>query len=47
LKSGALLIILNDNERKDATSLNKEKKDKMLVMTERDIQDLKNKQTMY
>jgi len=30
---------LNDDETKDATSLNKEDKDKMLVMIEKDIQD--------
>jgi hypothetical protein len=39
LKIGTLLIILNDDETKDATSLNKEDKDKMLVMIEKDIQD--------
>ncbi len=37
LKNGVLLIILSDEEAKDATSLNKEDKDEMRVVTYRDI----------
>ncbi len=41
MKNGVLLIILNDDEVEDATSLSEEDKDKMLVMIEMDIQELK------
>lgn len=46
-KNGALLIILNDDDAKDATSLSEEDKDEMLVVTKRDIQELKDRQTIY
>jgi hypothetical protein len=42
LKNGVFLIVLNDEETTDATSLREEDKDEMLVVTEKDIQELKN-----
>jgi hypothetical protein len=33
LKNGVLLIVLNDEETRDATSLREEDKDEMLVVT--------------
>jgi 3-deoxy-D-manno-octulosonic-acid transferase len=47
LKNGALLIVLNNDETEDATSLSEEDKDKMLVVTKRDIKELKDRQKMY
>jgi len=47
LKNDALLIVLNDDETKDATSLSEEDKDEILVVTKRDIQELKDRQTIY
>jgi hypothetical protein len=44
---GVLLIVLSDNKIKDATSLSKKDKDKMLVMIEMDIQELKDRRMMY
>jgi hypothetical protein len=41
LENGVILIILNDDETEDATSLSEENKDEMLVMIERDIQESK------
>jgi hypothetical protein len=38
---------LNDDDAKDATSLSEEDKDEMLVVTKRDIQELKDRQTIY
>jgi len=35
LKNGVLLIVLNDNEIEDATSLSKENKDEILVVAEK------------
>jgi hypothetical protein len=43
LKNGLLLIDLSDEEVEDATSINKENEDKMLVVTEKDIQKFKGK----
>jgi hypothetical protein len=43
LKNGLLLIDLSDEEVEDATSLNEENEDKMLVVTEKDIQKFKGK----
>jgi hypothetical protein len=37
LKNGVLLIVLSNEEVKDATFLSKEDRDKMLVIIERDI----------
>ncbi len=47
LKNGLLLIDLSDEEVEDATSINKENEDKMLVVTEKDIQKFKGKWMMY
>ncbi len=47
LKNGALLIVLNDDETKDATSLSEKNKDEMLVVTKRDIKELKYREMMY
>jgi hypothetical protein len=46
-KNGVMLIVLNDNETEDATSLSKKDKDEMLIMTKKDIQELKDRRTMY
>ncbi len=43
LKNGVILIVLSNNEAKDATSLSEEDKDEMLVVIEKDIQEFKNK----
>ncbi len=47
MKNGLLLIDLSDEEVEDATSLNEENEDKMLVVTEKDIQKFKGKWMMY
>jgi hypothetical protein len=41
LKNGVILIVLNNDEIEDATSLSEEDNTEMLVMTKRDIQALK------
>jgi hypothetical protein len=41
LENGIILIVLNDDEIEDATSLNEENKDEILVMIEKDIQESK------
>jgi hypothetical protein len=43
LKNGALLIVLSDDKAKDVTSLSEEDRDKMLVVTKRNIQELKDR----
>jgi hypothetical protein len=43
LKNGVLLIVLNNNKVEDATSFSKEDNNEMLVMIERDIQELKDR----
>ncbi len=41
LKNDVILIVLNNDEIEDATSLSEEDNTEMLVMTKRDIQELK------
>jgi hypothetical protein len=47
LENGVILIVLSNDETKDATSLSEENKDEMLVMIERDIQEFKYRRTIY
>jgi hypothetical protein len=47
LKNGVILIVLSNNKAKDATSLSEEDKDEMLVVTKKNIQEFKKKQTMF
>jgi hypothetical protein len=42
LKNGVLLIVLSDEETKDATSFSEKGKDEMLVVVEKDIKEFKN-----
>ncbi len=42
LTNGVVLIILNDEETKDAISFSEENKDEMPTMTKRDIQEFKD-----
>ncbi len=47
LKNGVFLIVLSDEEAKDATSLSGEDEDEMLVVTKKNIQEFKDPRTMY
>jgi hypothetical protein len=47
LKNSVFLIVLSNKETKDATSFSEEDKDKMPVVTKRDIQEFKDTRTMY
>jgi hypothetical protein len=47
LKKGVFLIVLNDEETKDATSFCEEDKDEMPIVIDKDIQEFKDTQTMY
>jgi hypothetical protein len=47
LKNGVVLIVLSDEETKDATSFSEKDEDEMPIVTKRDIQEYKDTQTMY
>jgi hypothetical protein len=47
LTSSSFLIVLSNEETKDAISVSEENKDKMSIVTKRDIQEFKDTRTMY
>jgi hypothetical protein len=47
LKNDVLLIVLSDEEAKDATSFSEKDEDDMPIVTKRGIQEYKYTQTMY
>jgi hypothetical protein len=47
LKNGVLLIFSSNKEIEDATSLSEEDEEEMPIVVEKDIQEFKDRQTMY
>ncbi len=47
MTNGFVLNALSDKETEDARSFNEENEKEILIMIEKDIQEFKNKHTMY